>query len=168
VAGAKDQDPQHPAGPERDLQPTPVADLEHQSVKSLSAYYNVSERHLARLCNEFLGVKAEEFIGYRKYLASLAGLHDPSVSLTELAYASGFYDQSHFIREFKAFTGLTPKQYRQQMSDLPGHLFSTQNASDNPISAPLSARPLSRQMPVRASFARRAPARFPFTKPTEP
>jgi hypothetical protein len=47
VAGAKDQDPQHPAGPERDLRPSPVADLEHQSVKSLSAYYNVSERHLA-------------------------------------------------------------------------------------------------------------------------
>jgi AraC-like DNA-binding protein len=111
-----------------DLHQSP--DLEHQSVKSLSAYYNVSERHLGRLCNEFLGVKAEEFIGYRKYLASLAGLHDPSVSLTEVAYASGFYDQSHFIREFKAFTGLTPKQYRQQMSHLPGHLFSPQNASD--------------------------------------
>ncbi|MBD0258463.1 MAG: AraC family transcriptional regulator [Cytophagales bacterium] len=104
-------------------------DLEHQSVRSLGAYYNVSERHLGRLCNEFLGMKAEDFILYRKYLASLAGLHNPAVSLTEVAYASGFYDQSHFIREFKAFTGLTPKQYRQQMSDLPGHLFSAQNPS---------------------------------------
>jgi AraC-like DNA-binding protein len=104
-------------------------DLERQSVKSLGAYYNVSERHLGRLCNEFLGLKAEDFILYRKYLASLAGLHNPSVSLTEVAHASGFYDQSHFIREFKAFTGLTPRQYRQQMSNLPGHLFSTQNLS---------------------------------------
>jgi AraC-like DNA-binding protein len=111
-----------------DLHQSP--DLEQQSVKSLSAYYNVSERHLSRLCNEFLGVKAEDFILYRKYLASLAGLHNPAASLTEVAYASGFYDQSHFIREFKAFTGLTPKQYRQQMSDLPGHLFSTQNLSE--------------------------------------
>jgi AraC-like DNA-binding protein len=110
-----------------DLHQSP--DLEHQSVKSLSAYYNVSERHLTRLCNELLGVKAEDFILYRKYLASLAGLHDPTVPLTEVAYASGFYDQSHFIRAFKAFTGLTPKQYRQQMSDLPGHLFSPQNVS---------------------------------------
>ena len=106
-----------------------LPDLEHQSVRSLGAYYNVSERHLGRLCNEFLGMKAEDFILYRKYLASLAGLHNPAVSLTEVAYASGFYDQSHFIREFKAFTGLTPKQYRQQMSDLPGHLFSSQNPS---------------------------------------
>jgi AraC-like DNA-binding protein len=104
-------------------------ELEHQSVKSLSAYYNVSERHLGRLCNEFLGVKAEDFILYRKYLASLTQLHDASAPLTEVAYASGFYDQSHFIREFKAFTGLTPKQYRKQMSDLPGHLFSPQNPS---------------------------------------
>jgi AraC-like DNA-binding protein len=96
----------------------------------LGAYYNVSERHLSRLCKEFLGVKAEDFILYRKYLAGLARLHDPSAPLTEVAYASGFYDQSHFIREFKAFTGLTPKQYRKQMSDLPGHLFSPQNSSE--------------------------------------
>ncbi len=107
-----------------DLHQSP--DLEHPSVKSLGAYYNVSERHLSRLCKEFLGVKAEDFILYRKYLAGLARLHDPSAPLTEVAYASGFYDQSHFIREFKAFTGLTPKQYRREMSDLPGHLFSPQ------------------------------------------
>ena len=32
-------------------------------------------------------------------------------SLTELAYEAGFYDQAHFIKEFKAFTGDTPENY---------------------------------------------------------
>ena len=36
---------------------------------------------------------------------------DKSRSLTKLAYDCGYYDQSHFINEFKMQTGYTPKQY---------------------------------------------------------
>jgi AraC-like DNA-binding protein len=32
-------------------------------------------------------------------------------SLTSLAYESGFYDQAHFIKEFKNFTGDTPERF---------------------------------------------------------
>jgi AraC-like DNA-binding protein len=32
-------------------------------------------------------------------------------ALAEVAYLLGFADQSHFIRVFKEFTNLTPKQY---------------------------------------------------------
>jgi AraC-like DNA-binding protein len=31
--------------------------------------------------------------------------------MTELTYESGYFDQSHFINEFKLLSGLTPKQY---------------------------------------------------------
>jgi AraC-like DNA-binding protein len=34
-----------------------------------------------------------------------------SISLTELAYRSGYFDQAHFIKDFKRYTGMTPKQY---------------------------------------------------------
>ncbi|MDE6591928.1 MAG: AraC family transcriptional regulator [Oscillospiraceae bacterium] len=33
-------------------------------------------------------------------------------ALTEAALAAGFFDQSHFIKEFKKFTGLTPLDYK--------------------------------------------------------
>jgi AraC-like DNA-binding protein len=65
----------------------------------------------------------EDFLLYRKYVRALLQLHEPSWPLTAVTYESGFYDQSHFIREFKAFTRLTPGEYRKQMSHLPGHLF---------------------------------------------
>lgn len=32
-------------------------------------------------------------------------------SLTDIAYASGYYDQSHFIRDFKEFSGHNPKSF---------------------------------------------------------
>jgi AraC-like DNA-binding protein len=32
-------------------------------------------------------------------------------SLTAMAYDYGYFDQSHFIKDFKSFTGRTPLQY---------------------------------------------------------
>lgn len=36
----------------------------------------------------------------------------PEMPLTEVAYDQGFYDQAHFIRIFKSFTGITPSKYK--------------------------------------------------------
>jgi AraC-like DNA-binding protein len=32
-------------------------------------------------------------------------------SLTDLAYENEYFDQAHFIKEFKEFTGITPKEF---------------------------------------------------------
>ncbi len=38
-------------------------------------------------------------------------LNDESESLTNIAYKSEYYNQSHFIKDFKEFTGVSPKQF---------------------------------------------------------
>jgi AraC-like DNA-binding protein len=38
-------------------------------------------------------------------------------TLTDVAYALNFHDQSHFIREIKTFTGVTPKNLSQKVDD---------------------------------------------------
>ena len=96
---------------------------ENLSFASICKKHNVFDRHLRLLSSAFIGLKTEDFILYKKYLKSLYTLHDRTFSLTSIAYESGFYDQSHFIREFKSFTHLTPGEYRKQMSDTPGHLY---------------------------------------------
>ena len=38
-------------------------------------------------------------------------LQEQSESLTKIAYESEYYDQAHFIKDFKEFTGINPKQF---------------------------------------------------------
>jgi len=54
-----------------------------------------------------------------KYLAKIRvdsacrALRGSVSSLADIAMESGFYDQSHFCRQFKKHTGLTPRSYRE-------------------------------------------------------
>lgn len=38
-------------------------------------------------------------------------IHRQSGKLTDIAYESNYFDQAHFIKDFKEFTGLSPKQF---------------------------------------------------------
>lgn len=99
-------------------------DIVEDSVKSLSDKFHFSERHLRRLTAEWLGMNTEAFRLYRRYIKALHLLHDSNLSLSRVAYDSGYYDQPHFTRTFRSYTGLTPNQYRSLMSDLPAHIYS--------------------------------------------
>jgi len=44
-------------------------------------------------------------------LKSLIDNYSGFTSLTDAAYAAGYYDQAHFIKDFRAFTGLAPLDF---------------------------------------------------------
>jgi AraC-like DNA-binding protein len=41
---------------------------------------------------------------------------NPKISLTQIAHQSGYYDQAHFIKNFKQLTEITPKEYNPNTS----------------------------------------------------
>lgn len=98
-------------------------EIKNMKVNNICRKYNYSERHFRRLSVEWLGMNTEAFVLYQKYLNSLSLLHRSDLSLTKIGFDAGYYDQSHFIREFRSFAGMTPKEYRRIMSDLPGHIY---------------------------------------------
>jgi len=57
---------------------------------------------------------------FRAVLAQVAA--GRTVSWTQLALDLGYYDQSHFIRDFRAFTGLAPTEYDRQRGDQTEHV----------------------------------------------
>jgi AraC-like DNA-binding protein len=93
------------------------------TVKKMSHEICLSDRQLRRFSHEWLGMNTEAFMLYQKYLRCLHSLHHANQTLTTIGLEAGYYDQSHFIREFKSFTNLTPKQYKEANTGLPGHIF---------------------------------------------
>lgn len=94
------------------------------SVKTLSENSFYSDRHFRRLVSNWFGLNTEQFILYKKYLTALHLIHDSEKTLTDIGLCAGYFDQSHFIREFKAYTHLRPGEYLKVRSDLKGHIFS--------------------------------------------
>jgi AraC-like DNA-binding protein len=96
---------------------------EIQTVASLANSFCYSTRQLHRKVQELFGMSSEVLLRYKRYRQALYLMHRSSETLTSIAHECGYYDQAHFNREFKEFTGLTPGSYRQQQSHMPGHLF---------------------------------------------
>jgi AraC-like DNA-binding protein len=93
------------------------------SVAGLAQQFCYSTRQLNRKTQELFGMSTEMLIGYKRYVHALQLMHHSNETLTRIGYHCHFYDQAHFNREFRDYTGLTPGEYRQQKSSLAGHLF---------------------------------------------
>ncbi|ULQ57096.1 helix-turn-helix domain-containing protein [Flavihumibacter rivuli] len=93
-----------------------------QSVDVLAQQVYYSPRQLNRVAHSLFGLSAEELTLYKKFLESIRLIHDENLSLTAVAYSAGFYDQAHFCRVFKSYTGMTPNSYRKQKGTLPFHI----------------------------------------------
>ena len=77
-----------------------------------------------RIFNEWFGLSSHSYQKLIQFVQSVHHLHTSTGNLTENAGNNGFYDQAHFIRSFKSFSGMTPGEYRKQMTHIPGQLFS--------------------------------------------
>ncbi|QNK63670.1 AraC family transcriptional regulator [Pedobacter sp. PAMC26386] len=82
-------------------------------VSNLAVLTGHNERKLERTFIEFIGISPKRFSNIIKLHVFLKHLRDRSVqdNLASFGYEAGYYDQPHLIREFKKYTGLTPRQY---------------------------------------------------------
>lgn len=82
------------------------------SVEALASKVGISNRHLARRFDKCIGLSPKEFSRIIKFIGSLDTMqHSSYKSLTDVALEAGYYDQSHFIHDFKEFSGMTPGEY---------------------------------------------------------
>ena len=94
------------------------------SVLHLAKQFCYSSKQLSRKLYELTGMNTEQTLLYKKYLQAVQLMHTSQMSLTEIAYSCHFSDQSHFIKVFKGLSQLTPNEYRQRKSIVPGHIFN--------------------------------------------
>ena len=94
----------------------------HLSVSDVAKQFCYSSKQTSRKLYELAGMNTEQFLLYKKYLQAVHLMHTPQLSLTEIAYSCHFADQAHFIKTFKTLSQITPKEYRQRKSNVPGHI----------------------------------------------
>jgi len=71
-----------------------------------------SDRHVHRLCLKYLGLSPHLFRRIFRYQKALRFLNaHPQECMAGLAAEQGYFDQSHFIKEFKRFQGETPAEF---------------------------------------------------------
>ena len=79
-------------------------------VSALAAKMKLNRRSLERQFSKLIGLSPKQLSKAVRLQATLKSLSQNKIhSLTSLAYEHGYFDQSHFIKEFKEFTGLSPK-----------------------------------------------------------
>lgn len=79
------------------------------AVSKLSTEIGISQRQLSRRFQQNVGLSPKEYLRVFKFICSLQHLKKyPRISLTEVACQSGYYDQAHFIRDYKEYTGHSP------------------------------------------------------------
>ncbi len=80
----------------------------------------MNERTLERKFKLHTGITPKHFSGIIRLNASAKRMQRMKTGdrLTGIAYDSGYFDQAHFIREFKNHTGITPWQYHREVRPL--------------------------------------------------
>ncbi len=82
-------------------------------VSELAAVAGTSPRQVERIFARGLGFPPKTVGRVLRFQHALRRLMaDPGVSLGEVAAGAGFYDQAHFIRDFREFSGGVPRGYR--------------------------------------------------------
>ncbi len=84
---------------------------ELRKVDELSQLFDINKRALERLFAEYVGLSAKWVLRKYRMHELLDELETRDLDIQTLVYQLGYYDQAHFIKDFKAMTGLSPQTY---------------------------------------------------------
>jgi len=83
-----------------------------KSVKELAEELKINRRQLERKFSTVIGLSPKQLSKMIRLQNTLKMMGQKQfTSLTSLAYENGYYDQAHFIKDFKEFTGVSPKEF---------------------------------------------------------
>lgn len=86
---------------------------ENLTLDDAAQYSGFSKYHFTRLFRQFTGLTFYRYLNQKRIARAERILADPSLSVTDVAMASGFSSMSAFIRMFKIMKGCTPSEFRK-------------------------------------------------------
>ena len=107
-----------------------IADTIHQNFRAFTEYpleenrqllsmnyiadsLNISESTMLKVFRKIYSVSPKKYLDQLRYNESKFLLHQPKLSVNEIAEIIGYQNLSHFSRQFKKWSNLSPKEYRK-------------------------------------------------------
>src|SRR5262245_11104454 len=84
-------------------------------IEELARRVGLSQSALERRFRRVVGASPKKFASIVR-LRHVLVLRSKGADFTSIAHAAGYYDQSHFIKDFKRFSGLAPESFFHQAS----------------------------------------------------
>jgi len=81
-------------------------------IKELNEKLSISQSPFEKRFRKVVGTTAKKFASIVRFNTVLSNLNDTK-TLTEICYENNFFDQAHFIKDFKHFTGDTPENFKR-------------------------------------------------------
>jgi AraC-like DNA-binding protein len=81
------------------------------SMADICSELGVGERYLQQLFAKYVGLSPKFFSRIVRFSYVFNVIKENKPDWADVVYQAGYYDQSHFIRNFKAFTGEDPSTY---------------------------------------------------------
>ena len=89
-----------------------------ETIQSVAANLGVSHKHFIHEFSRWVGLTPKLFCRIRRFQQVLVQIETRrAVEWADVSNACGYYDQAHFIRDFRAFSGLNPSAYLTQRGE---------------------------------------------------
>ncbi len=86
------------------------------TVNELADKTGYTQRYLNKVFNQNMGINPKTFGMIMKFQKAIQKINQEDNSmLTSIGADAGYYGQSHFIKDFKRYAALTPKEYRKMI-----------------------------------------------------
>ena len=89
-----------------------------EHLQDLQQAIGYSQKHLIHLFKKYVGFRPKQYQQVTRFNLALRQMEQGRFAqLTSLGYDCGYYDQAHFIKEFKKFAGFSPKRFLQEKGE---------------------------------------------------
>lgn len=96
---------------------------QHLSINHLSDKVGFSQKHFISIFKDHVGVTPKSFMRIARFQKAISEIEmSKKANWSSIAFDAGYYDQAHFINDFRDFSGFTPKQYLNTKSDFTNYV----------------------------------------------
>jgi AraC-like DNA-binding protein len=93
------------------------------TIASVTDQIGLSPKRFIHVFRDETGFTPKVFCRIRRFQQALDRMHDrKKVEWTNVALESGYFDQAHFIHDFRAFSGINPSTYLAQQTSHRNHV----------------------------------------------